>query len=188
MRRHQQDWIRRRLIRVGLLWRIVSYINESRNHLLSWWIGPLTHGFAEGLYRAMAELIGNVFLSIVFALNFVYRFLLGVARPRATSILDGFTLGIRGLIWDTLTTPISQCVRLTRSYLHDYGKRWAFCACLIGLCRVPLGPFFGLLHFLAAIFEGFANALLQEEAQFAPFEPQRNFEELVVLQQRLFTL
>jgi len=47
---------------------------------------------------------------------------------------------------------------------------------------------FGTLHFFAAIFEGFANALLQEEAQFAPFEPQRNFEEVVIFQQnQLFT-
>jgi hypothetical protein len=53
----------------------------------------------------------------------------------------------------------------------------------VGLCRVPLGPIFGVVHFFAAVFEGFANALLQEEAQFAPFEPQRNFEELVVIQQ-----
>lgn len=46
-----------------------------------------------------------------------------------------------------------------------------------------MGPFFGILHFFAAVFEGFANALLQEEAQFAPFEPQRNFEEIVIFQQ-----
>lgn len=70
----------------------------------------------------MAELIGNVFLSLVFALNFIYRLLLGVRRQRATSILDGFTLGIRGLIADTIVTPINQCIRLTRQTLHDYGK------------------------------------------------------------------
>lgn len=49
---------------------------------------------------------------------------------------------------------------------------------------MPLGPLFGILHFFAAIFEGFANALLQEEAQFAPFEPQRNFDEIISLQQK----
>jgi hypothetical protein len=73
-------------------------MNEYFNHIISWWTGPLAHGIAEGFYRAMAELVGNVFLSIVFILNFLYRLILGVPRPRATSILDGFTLGIRGLI------------------------------------------------------------------------------------------
>jgi len=98
MRRREQERIRRRLVRVGMIGSLIWHAGEFRNHFVSWWIGPLAHGFAEGFYRAMAELIGNVFLSLVFALNFVYRLLLGVPRPRATSILDGFTLGIRGLI------------------------------------------------------------------------------------------
>lgn len=178
----EREKIRRKLSRVSLLSILSWYIFEFRNHFISWWIGPFWHGFAEGCYRWMAELIGNVFLSLVFGLNFVYRLLLGVGRQRATSILDGFVLGIRGLIADTLVTPINQCVRLTRQTLHDYGKLWAFVACMYGLLRVPLGPFFGILHFFAAVFEGFANALLQEEAQFAPFEPQRNFEEIVIFQ------
>lgn len=97
-RRREQERIRRRLVRVGVISSFFWHVGEFRNHFISWWIGPLAHGFAEGLYRAMAELIGNVFLSLVFALNFVYRLLLGLPRPRATSILDGFTLGIRGLI------------------------------------------------------------------------------------------
>merc|ERR1711924_390787 len=36
-----------------------------------------------------------------------------------------------------------------------------------------MGPILGVCHFLACVCEGLANALLHEEAQFAPFEPQR---------------
>jgi len=141
-----------------------------------WWVSPLVHGIAEGLYRFFAEVLGNVFFFIVFICNVSRNMLLGATRPRAQGILEGLIYGIRGFFLDMVHTPTSQLVKQTRIAYQDRGKMFAAFAFGIGLIRIPLGPVFGVLCFLACFFEGLANALLHEEAQFAPFEAQRNVE------------
>lgn len=52
----------------------------------------------------------------------------------------------------------------------------AIVICCVYLLLLPLGPPLGVLHFVASCCEGLAHILLHEEAQFAPFEPQRTIE------------
>merc|ERR550537_1244766 len=53
---------------------------------------------------------------------------------------------------------------------------FVFTLCVL---RIPYGPIMGVCHLLACFCEGLANALLHEEAQFAPFEAQRRTEGIV---------
>jgi hypothetical protein len=148
----------------------------SRSYI--WWVSPLVYGTAEGTYRAMAELVGNTIFAIVLLLNMIRQLVLGLPRARANSLLDGLALGFRGLILDTFFTPTRQLVLQTQMAYQDWGIVTAVIRCCLYLVLVPLGPPLGALHFVAACFEGLANILLHEEAQFAPFEPQRTVESI----------
>jgi len=140
-----------------------------------WWVVPLIHGLSEGLYRAFAEILGHLLIFILFWCNLIHRPVIGTSRERAHSVLDGLSLGIRGLFRDTLMTPWIRAIEVTRLTLHDYGKLHGIGAGLFFACvTVPLGPLWGVLHFVASFCEGTSMVLLQEEAQFAVFEPQRN--------------
>jgi len=88
-----------RLRQPGQWWHIDSVM---------WWVSPLIHGASEGLYRALAELIGNTIFGIVLILNAIRHLVLGVTRKRAHGILDGFMYGVQGLFLDTFVTPFSQ--------------------------------------------------------------------------------
>ncbi|CAD7922482.1 unnamed protein product [Amoebophrya sp. A25] len=160
----------RRRNRIRLFW-----LREVPKRV-DWWIVPLQHGFSEGFYRAMTEISGNLLITVVFIANFLHKLSLGTSRQKANGILEGFIFGIRGLVLDSLVTPTVRLVAWTRTSLHDYGRSVALLSFTFALLRIPLGPVFGVLHLVAAVCEGLASALLQEEAQFAQFEPQRSVE------------
>eukprot|EP00928_Gymnodinium_smaydae_P033159 TRINITY_DN23828_c0_g2_i3.p1 TRINITY_DN23828_c0_g2~~TRINITY_DN23828_c0_g2_i3.p1 ORF type:complete len:285 (-),score=62.00 TRINITY_DN23828_c0_g2_i3:110-964(-) len=154
---------------------IVAYRKRSKSKLL-WMVHPLVHGTAEGTFRAMAELVGNMAFGVVLFLNAVRHLLLGTTRPHAPSILDGLAYGFRGLLLDTLVTPFTQLFRQTETAYQDWGPVTAFIIFLLSIIRMLGGSVLGLLNFVACCLEGLANVLLHEEAQFANFEPQRSIE------------
>lgn len=144
--------------------------------LSPWVLSPFVHGTSEGTYRALAELVGNTTFGAVLIFNGFRQMILGTARPRAQSLLDGFVLGVQGLMLDTFVTPFQQLVVQTQVAHQDWGAFTAILVLFFSLARLPLGPGLGLLHFAAASCEGLASVLLHEEAQFAPFEAQRTVE------------
>ncbi|CAD7951515.1 unnamed protein product [Amoebophrya sp. A120] len=150
-----------------------NFICSKSSRRTSWWIVPLQHGLSEGAYRAMTEISGNILITIVFVANFLHKLSLGSSRQKANGILQGIVFGIRGFFLDSFLTPTIRLISWTQNALHDYGRSVAFLSFLLALLRIPLGPVFGFLHLIAAVCEGLASALLQEEAQFALFEPQR---------------
>jgi len=147
---------------------------RSMYRSVTWWLPPLVHGSAEGTYRAMADLLGNSVFFIVLLLNAIRHVLIRNTRPRAQSLLDGLVYGFKGLMMDTfLWTWVEQTVLQTRIAYQDSGSTWASATFLTWLIILPLGPCLGVLNFVASVCEGLAHILLHEEAQFAPFEPQR---------------
>jgi hypothetical protein len=147
---------------------------------LLWWVSPVIHGISEGMYRALAEVIGNTVFGIVLILNALRHVILGATRKRAHGILDGLVYGVQGLILDTVATPFTQLYYQTNVAYQDWGYSMALI--VFGLCVVRIlllfGPILGVFHLLACWCEGLANALLHEEAQFAPFEGQRRTESI----------
>merc|ERR1711920_546239 len=77
---------------------------------------------------------------------------------------------------DSLFTPLQQLFLRTQVAYQDQGNLHAALTFCLWVLRIPLGPPLGALHFTASCCEGLANILLHEEAQFAPFEPQRMVE------------
>jgi len=153
----------------------INVAHASRQGSL-WWVSPVVHGVAEGTYRAMAELIGNSVFGVVVVLNAIRHPILNATRPRAQSLLDGVIYGFRGLVLDSVFTPMQQLLLQTQVAYQDWGQLRAVVVLCLSLLRLPLGPVLGGLHFVASSCEGLANILLHEEAQFAPFEPQRVIE------------
>jgi hypothetical protein len=146
-----------------------------------WWVSPLIHGLSEGMYRALAELIGNSIFVVVLILNAIRHLILGATRKRATSILDGVLYGIHGLVLDTLVTPFTQLYHQTTVAYQDWGKSMVVLVFLLCVVRILLcmGPILGVFHFLACFAEGLANALLHEDAQYAQFEARRKTESVI---------
>jgi len=141
------------------------------------WYVEIVYGTREGFYRAMAEALGSMFQTVNFLASLVYKmFFLGQSRPRAQSVLDGFAKGMQGMVRDCLSTPTLQLIEQTEHAYHDRGVVVMIIVFLLCCVRVPLGPAIGLLHFVAIVCEGFANALLDEAQQFTPFAPQRFLE------------
>jgi len=153
---------------------------ESGGDSPLWWLQPLFYGMAEGVYRALAELVGNLIVFLVVILNTTRHIIIGTPRKRASGILDGFFHGFWGLVVDCTFTPSWQLLVQVRLTHQDWGFHWACAVFSISLIRIPLGPFIGVLHFLASVLEGIANTLLHEEAQFAPFEVQRTVESVTL--------
>jgi len=147
---------------------------SATRHPWFWWTLPMVFGSAEGTYRAMADLVGNSVFFVVLVLNTIRQVIIRTPRPRAQSLLDGLVYGFRGFLLDAfLVTSFHQLWLQTCIAYQDWGRVWAAIVFCIWLLKVPLGPFLGVLHFIASICEGLAHILLHEEAQFAPFEPQR---------------
>mmetsp|Transcript_21896 Transcript_21896/g.62886 ORF Transcript_21896/g.62886 Transcript_21896/m.62886 type:complete len:203 (+) Transcript_21896:3-611(+) len=122
----------------------------------------------------MADLLGNTIFFIVLFLNAVRHALIGTTRPRAQSLLDGLVYGCRGLVMDMfLITWMQQMALQTRIAYQDWGTIWAIVKFVRWVLLSPFGPILGALNFVASFCEGLAHILLHEEAQFAPFEPQR---------------
>lgn len=146
-----------------------------------WWVSPLIYGLSEGMYRALAEVIGNTVFGLVLFLNMVRHIIFGVTRRRAQGILDGMMFGFQGLLFDSLILPFSQLYFQTMTAHQDWG--WSTAAVVFVLCTMRillgLGPVMGVFHFLSCCCEGIANVLLHEEAQFAPFENQRRINPVI---------
>jgi len=156
---------------------VASERGGPQRHRFTWWIPPLVNGSAEGTYRAMADLLGNTVFFLVLCLNAIRHLTLRTTRPRAQSLLDGIVYGFQGFILDTFfVTSTQQLLLQTRIAYQDWGGIWAFMVFWLWLLRLPFGPLLGVLHFAASCCEGLAHILLHEEAQFAPFEPQRTVE------------
>uniref|UniRef100_A0A7S2KXE0 Uncharacterized protein n=1 Tax=Zooxanthella nutricula TaxID=1333877 RepID=A0A7S2KXE0_9DINO len=125
----------------------------------------------------MADLLGNSVFFAVLLSNAIRHFLIRSARPRAQSLLDGLVYGFRGFLLDAfMVTSLQQLLLQTRIAYQDWGNIWATIVFCVWLLKLPLGPFLGALNFAASCGEGLAHILLHEEAQFAPFEPQRTVE------------
>jgi len=144
-----------------------------------WWVEPFIRGLSEGTYRALAELVGNTVFGLVLILNALRHIILGTTRKRAHGILDGLVYGVQGLVLDTVATPFTQMYHQTMVASQDWGNSMALFVFVLCILRIPYGPILGVFHFLACCCEGLANALLHEEAQFAPFEAQRRTEGMV---------
>eukprot|EP00392_Amoebophrya_sp_AT5.2_P010257 g10314.t1 len=151
--------LQRRFRRQKIFFRVWEFCSG-----LDWWVVPLQHGLSEGFYRAMTEVSGNILISIRTDAR---------CRQKANGILEGFVFGLHGLVTDSLFTPTLRLIGWTREALHDYGRTVA-----VFSNAARNGFFTPLMHLVAAIAEGLASALLQEEAQFALFEPQRNLLEV----------
>lgn len=89
-------------------------------------------GCAEGVWRCMAEIIGNILIFILFFLTLLYKGILGASRKKAHSVLDGLSLGLRGLVIDTFITPTQRMLEYRRQMSHDYGTGAGIWATFLG--------------------------------------------------------
>ena len=94
----------------------------------------VVYGVREGLYRFLAEVLGNLFHFIAWFFSIPYKLVLGQNRPRAQSMLDGFIQGVRGLVVDSLFTPTQLLIRQGRTLLYESSGDFTWIA-LLQVCE-----------------------------------------------------
>ena len=100
----------------------------------------VVYGVREGLYRFLAEVLGNLFHFIAWFFSIPYKLVLGQNRPRAQSMLDGFIQGVRGLVVDSLFTPTQLLIRQGRTLLYESSGDFTWIA-LLQVCEFNIFKF-----------------------------------------------